>query len=255
MRDRAPFAHALLDAHAPIPQGLRARRGASLDARFAVYRNNVVSGLIDALQDSFPATLRIVGADFFRAMAQVFVRSAPPRSPVLRDFAQGFPAFLDSFPPAQDIVYLADVARIEAARIEAFHAADADHDADAWARAMSGDLNSARIALHPSARLVRSRHPIVTIWRMNASDGDVARIENWTAEHALVYRDAHDAIHVETASEGAATLLASLQGGATLGAAAQQAISAAGDFDLTGAILLLMRTHAKILGQTGAQTP
>lgn len=251
MRDRAAFAHALLDARAPIPQGL----GASLDARFAVYRNNVVSGLIDALEQSFPATLRIVGADFFRAMAQVFVRSAPPRSPVLRDFAQGFPAFLDGFRPAQDILYLADVARIEAARIESFHAADADHDADAWQRAMSGDLSSARIAFHPSARLVRSHHPIVTIWRMNASDGDVAPVENWIAEDAIVYRDASDAIHVEQAPDGVATLLACLQDGATLGAAAQQAIGAADDFDLTGAILLLMRSHAKILCQTGAQTP
>ncbi len=253
MRDRAAFAHALLDAHAPTPQGLRASKGASIDARFAVYRNNVVSGLIDALEDSFPATLRIVGPDFFRAMAQVFVQNAPPRRAVLRAFAHGFPAFMDSFPPAQEIAYLADVARIEAARIEAFHAADCDEDAEAWARAMSGDLSSARIALHPSARLVRSHHPIVTIWRMNARDGVIAPVENWTAEHALVYRDANDAIHVEQAPNGAATILSGLRNGETLGDAAGQAIDSASESDLTGVILLLMRTRATILAETGAK--
>ncbi|MDB5640884.1 MAG: hypothetical protein JWN07_201 [Hyphomicrobiales bacterium] len=248
MHNRAAFAHALLDADAPLPQGLRVRVGASAEARFAIYRNNVVSGLIDALAESFPATLRIVGEAFFRAMAQVFVRSAPPRSPVLRTFAQGFPVFLDAFPPAQEIACLADVARIEAARIDAWHAADAS----ACTRTMSDDVIAARVTLHPSARLVLSPHPIVTIWRANAGASDVAPIEDWTAEQALVFRDANDAIQVESVSGAVAMFLQHLQDGATLGEAAQRAMAQAGEFDLTNALLLLIHSQADFHADTGA---
>ena len=45
-----------------------------------------------------------------------------------------------------------------------------------------------RFGLHPSTEIVRSPHPIVTIWAMNSGEQDVAPIENWCGEDALVFR-------------------------------------------------------------------
>jgi len=68
--------------------------------RFAVYGNNVVVGLMEALQANFPATCRVVGDKFFRAMAREFVMLEPPTSPILLDYGAGFPDFIGCFEPA-----------------------------------------------------------------------------------------------------------------------------------------------------------
>ncbi len=69
----ALFAAALLDAKRPIPQGITAPNAAVPTRRFAVHRNNVVAGLVKALQTRFPAVEKIVGEEFFAAMARAFV--------------------------------------------------------------------------------------------------------------------------------------------------------------------------------------
>ncbi len=59
-RQRA-FAEAVLNPAQPVPPGLIGPDGEPDAKRFAVYRNNVVAGLVDALKQAFPAVLRIVG--------------------------------------------------------------------------------------------------------------------------------------------------------------------------------------------------
>ena len=62
------FGAAILDARRPPPRGLVGPDGAPSARRFAVYRNNVVVGLIETLKDAYPVVHRLVGAEFFRAM-------------------------------------------------------------------------------------------------------------------------------------------------------------------------------------------
>ena len=69
MSTQAAFAAALLDPQRPCPEGLFSANGADPASRFAVYRNNVQSSLINALADSYPVVLQLVGDEFFRAMA------------------------------------------------------------------------------------------------------------------------------------------------------------------------------------------
>src|SRR6266852_5119664 len=121
----ASFAGALLDAERPIPRGITAHNAAIPTRRFAIYRNNVVAGLVKALKSRFPVVEKIVGEEFFAAMARVFVVERPPRSPVLAIYGDEFATFIAAFEPARELAYLADVARLEAARTRAYHAADA----------------------------------------------------------------------------------------------------------------------------------
>ena len=74
------FAAALLDPERAVPPEIASSGGKPAVKRFAVYRNNVTVGLVDALAARFPATQRIVGEEFFRGMAQVFAQAEPPRS-------------------------------------------------------------------------------------------------------------------------------------------------------------------------------
>jgi len=94
------FAEALRDPSKPLPMGLVSQNSHGLEQRFAVYRNNVAIGLIEALEARFPVVRRLVGEEFFTAMARVFVQAHPPRSPLLMIYGDSFPQFIAGFGPA-----------------------------------------------------------------------------------------------------------------------------------------------------------
>jgi hypothetical protein len=229
------FARALLDPEREVPADMRARDG-DIDRRFAVYRNNVVTGLIDALRAGFPAVERIVGEEFFVAMAHVYVRARPPRAPMMFLFGDDFGDFIATFPPAAEIPYLADIARVETARLSAFHAADeAPLEAAALAGQAPGALFELRVTTHPSLHVVRSAYPIATIWAMNAGITEPAPIEDWTGEDVAVARPYAD-VTIQRLRPGAAILLDLLgdAGGGTsltLGAAIARVAAQFPEFD------------------------
>ena len=228
------FADALLDADQPIPCGITAHNAAVPARRFAVYRNNVVVGLTKALKHRFPAVEKIVGEEFFAAMARVFVIERPPRSPRLATYGDEFAAFIRAFEPARELPYLADVARLEAARTFSYHAADAvPTDASRLAALDPCDAAGIRIKPHPSIGIIRSPYPIVTIWAMNSGERELAPIENWRGEDALVARPYLE-VEVRALPPGGAAFLLALAGDRPLGEAAEAALADDPDFDLAG---------------------
>jgi hypothetical protein len=112
LRGEAALRTAILDPGAPTPAGLADGAGRPATRRFAVYRNNVVASLSEALEVAFPAIAKLVGNGFFRAMAGIFVRAHPPRSPLMMLYGAEFPDFLATFAPVAHLPYLADVARL-----------------------------------------------------------------------------------------------------------------------------------------------
>ena len=139
------------------------RMGAPDARRFAVYRNNVAVGLIGALEARYPVSRRIAGDELFRAMARAFVRAHKPRSPVMIAYGGEFPEFLaecEGVAPS-----LPDVARLENAWVEAYHAEDASVATVGELAALSPDcLPGTRIAFHPAARLLRFATPAASVW-------------------------------------------------------------------------------------------
>jgi hypothetical protein len=231
---QAEFAAALRDPVVPAPTGLVGADREPAPRRFAVYRNNVIVGFVNALRSAFPVIERIVGADFFAAMARAHALAEPPSSPVLMDYGAGFADFIAGFSPAASLPYLPDVARIERAWREAYHAADAEPltavdfagvDADAVAGLV--------LRLHPSLRLLRSRFPAQTIWTMNAADGEVRPVDMAQAEDTLIVRPDAE-VSVRRVPPGGAAFVAALGQGATLGAAAAAAMADDQRFDLAG---------------------
>jgi hypothetical protein len=192
------FAAALLDPALPCPAHLRAWNGSDATRRFSVHRNNVVGSLVDAVADIFPVVQALVGTEFFRAMAAVFVRARPPRSPLMHQYGGEFPAFIEGFAPARSLPYLADVARLEFARVQACHAADAQPltTEDAGKLLAAGvDLAALRPVLHPALRWLRSAHPVVSLWAAHQGEGALEDIA-LQAECALVVRPAFDVLVV-----------------------------------------------------------
>lgn len=227
------FAAALVDLDRAVPEGLAAWNGPRPERRFGVYRNNVAIGLIGALASRFPAAERIVGEEFFAAMAHEFIRLHPPQSPLLLAYGDDFADFVENFEPAREIPYLPDILRLEVARGRAYHAADAmPLDAALLATVEPEGLASLRFAAHPSASIARSTHPAVTIWAMNTDEMELGEIADWAGEDALVVRPAMT-VEVHRLPPGGATFLEQLFAGVDLGSAFEAALAETADFDLS----------------------
>jgi hypothetical protein len=241
---QAEFAAALRDPTMPPPEGIVGPDRGPAPRRFAVYRNNVIAGLTNAVTGSYPAVGRIVGAEFFRAMARAFVIANPPHSPLLLDYGADFPAFIKSFEPARTLPYLADVARIERAWQEAYHAEDAvPIEASALAEIPEVALADVTFRQHPSLRIVRSAYPAATIWRMNSGDDPVSAVDFTVAEDVLIVRpDAEVAVRVLPPGGGA--FIEELAAGEALGTAAASGLAADDRFDLAGNLAGLIASGA-----------
>lgn len=201
---QAQFARALLDLQAS--EHVTAAGGST---RFNVYRNNFAITLRNALRTTFPAVERLVGDEFFSALAFAFAERHPPRSPIMSSFGEAFPDFLESIEALSDFRYLADVARIEFARVQAYHAADADSFEINEEAAVIAAIDHP-VRLHPSAFVIPSRYPAHSIWQAQITEEDRAQPE-WTAEVTLVWRHtAHDAVEVTRLDAREQEVLASL---------------------------------------------
>lgn len=243
MSCQSAFAAALLNPDLPCPSGLTSWNGSDPEVRFAVYRNNVTVSLIDALADTFPVVQALVGEDFFRAMARVFVQAKPPRSRLMVYYGDSFADFVASFPPAASVPYLADVARLEMARVRSYHAADASAIQTEALQAALADpeqLLTLRLHVHPSVQLIASPFAVVSLWAAHQGALCLTSVDPDVAQAALVFRQGLDVDTVEL-KPGDARFFKSLQAGDSLLDAAQAAAGSDADFDLSQALALLLR--------------
>lgn len=236
------FMHTLLNPQATVPAGLAGRAGASVNKRFSIYRNNVIVSLVDALAARFPVTQMLVGEDFFRAMARAYVTEHPPQSRLMAEYGGSFPDFIAGFEPAATLLYLADMARLEALRTEAYHAADCEPLGQAdFARLADDSLTTTRFECHPSLRLLRSRHAVVSLWAAHQGLLEIGQVDPDLPEDALIIRPRLE-VEIIRVPPGAAIFFTRLQQGEILGGAAIQAAEASPGFDLTQAMYLLVTT-------------
>lgn len=246
MNVQTPFAAALLDPARPCPDGLVTWNGSDPARRFQVYRNNVIVSLVDALADTFPVTQQLVGDEFFRAMARLYASAHPPRSPVLALYGGDFPAFIEGFPPAAGLPYLADVARLEYLRVVAYHAADASPVAPAALAALLTDesaLPALRLRLHPSLAVLPSDAAVVSLWAAHQGVGALEEVIPEVPETALILRQGLE-VDVRQIPAAAGAFIATLGAGLPLGQAAARATALDGGFDLAGALGLLLQSSA-----------
>jgi len=233
MSQQTPFAEALLDPHHAYPPGLTTWNGSDPARRFAVYRNNVIVGLVDALADTFTVTQELVGETFFRAMARVFAYANPPSSRVLAFYGEDFPAFIESFPPAAGVPYLADVARLEFLRVHAYHAADVAAVPTQEIAAVLADeaiLPDLNLAIRPSLGVLASTSAVVSLWAAHQRVGDISAVSPEVPETALVLRDGLD-VEVMQIPQAAGVFVAALMRGEPLGAAMASAQAVDAEFD------------------------
>ncbi len=206
---------------------------------FAVYRNTVLKGCVDALQANYPSVARLVGQEWFRAAALVFVREQLPTQATLLYYGEAFAEFLARFGPAAELPYLPGVAHLDRFWTESHGAPDESAlDPVAFAGLAPEAFAATVLHPHPAARWRWfPGQPIYSIWQRNrdALDGE-GEIE-WRGEGALLARSGSAVRWTQLDAAGCAFLDA-CTADRPLAEAAAAALAAQEDADLA----LLMKT-------------
>jgi hypothetical protein len=202
-----------------------------------VYRNNVFESLTSALRAVCPIVTRLVGEDFFRYASAEYITNFPPRSGNLHEFGEQFSDFLANFSPARELVYLPDVARLEWARHRAYHAADSiPLDFETLAAVPASEYGNLVFGLQPSAHLINSAYPVLRIWEVNQQgyEGDSTVNLDAGGVRLLVIRRSE--VEIESLSAGEHALLSAIAAGRPFALAAEAAMSAEPDLDLSATL-------------------
>lgn len=149
-----------LEAAAISTPGLNGR------ARLGIYAGMYHARLRDVLASDFERTEAVLGTEAFTEAARRYIAAEPSTHPSVRHFGRRFAGFLAAAPPPGAPPWLADLARLEWARLEVFDAPDAAPvgrdaldglPADAWP--------GLTLVAIPALVVVESRWPIDRAWK------------------------------------------------------------------------------------------
>lgn len=241
----AAFQQGFVRALYGVPANDPRAAAAAAQPGFAVYRNTVIKGCVDALQANFPTVQRLVGANWFREAATIYARSTPPEDARLLFYGATFPAFLEGFEPARELTYLSGVARLDRLWIEAHAASDDIALTIAEVASLSPErLMRTVLRPHASARWAWFyAQPVYSIWRANREAVSLPDVLDWRAEGALLLRTG-GSVTWRALGEGGCALLDACAAGSTLGEAFDCALGVEADLDLPNLMAALFADGA-----------
>lgn len=153
------------------------------------YRRSIASTQRSALAGVYPVVLLLVGEAFFAEAARVYAMRFPSTSGDLHRLGGRFGDFLEDYPHAGSLPYLADVARLEWVVHECAHAADcAPLDVAMLARVPEAEQGSLRARLAPCVRRLRSPFPVAALWEANQPGHDAVPTRLEGPDDVLVHR-------------------------------------------------------------------
>ena len=206
----------------------------SASDRLSIYRESVFGILTSALASVYPVVQQLVGEEFFRSACRVYVRRYPSISGDLHEFGGAFPTFLGEFPPAAELAYLPDVARLEWCVHRVFHAAaHPPLSVERLATVSPSNYEALRFEVHPACRLLSSDFPVHRIWQVNQADyrGD-QRVDLAQGGCRLLICRGTDGIEVHPLTPGEFALLEALAADTPLATAAALANEVEPEFEL-----------------------
>lgn len=170
-------------------------------ARLEIYADMYFVRLRDVLADEFPRTAAALGAAAFHQLVVDYLDACRPDDPSMREVGARLPAFLGTHATAALRPWLAELARLERARLEMVDSADAETLTLEALRTLPPERFAAlRLRLVPSHALFATRFDVVLLWR---SDDPGAAVPGPSPTALLVWRRALEVLHRAVDSEEA----------------------------------------------------
>lgn len=144
-------------------QPTAARHG--LARGLAAYVANAGASAERALAARYSTVQALLGEESFGQLARALWHQRPPGRGDLGQWGDDLPAWIEGDPQLAGEPYLADAARLDDAVFQAAQALDAEPDLSTLHRLGDQEPERLRLRAPPGAALVRSSHPIATLWR------------------------------------------------------------------------------------------
>jgi len=209
-------------------------------ARLQIYRHHYETSLTEALKAIYPAVCRLVDERFFAFAAQAYIKSSPPRRVCLHEYGADFAEFLAGFPPCRELVYLADVARLEQLINAALHSpVEEALGTDAFLDVAVGDYPRLVFRLLPSLRYLESSWPIDRLWLAQQAEQEAA-VDLGEGGCQLEIRQRGEEVVFRRLDAPQFILRRALLAGQTLESAAAATLAADPMFDLAMALRRLL---------------
>jgi len=199
-------------------------------ARMAVYAGGYQERFHEALAEVYEAVAHIVGAPAFRELATAYTAAYPSHDANLTLVGRSLPEFLPWYPLSKQLPFLPDLAQLEWAICESFHAFDepsmdvtqlTELPLEMWERV--------RPVFQPSVQLVASEWPMLDLWQARLTPRDEVSVElAGRAQRVLV---SHRGVQVrcEAIDQRQHALLDRLLAGQTIGDALAACAAAPSD--------------------------
>lgn len=223
---------------------------------FAVYRNTVHKGCIDALEANFPTVATLVGREWFRSAAAAYVARQWPTEAVLQRYGDAdFGRFVQQLPTAAGLPYLAGVALLDSCWRAAHAAADAAVlQPAALAQVDPQALAALVLHPHPAARWAWfAEGPVAGIWHSTRAGSDPGALP-WSPDGALITRP-DGAVEADTLEPAGCAFLDACAAGQPLAEAADHAQATDPQADIAGLFARLLRAGAFDARSLGQDTP
>src|ERR1700683_103631 len=165
--------------------------------RVDIYANMYFYRLLEVLQEDFPATLAILGADRFHNLVTGYLIEYPPAHFSIMHAGRNLADFLRDHPIREDFPFIADLARMERALIEVFHAADASAlDAEQMRAIAPANWPSIKLGLHPAIEILELEWKVPEVLRA-VERGEEPRPPTRENVGVIVWRNRNVAHHRE----------------------------------------------------------
>jgi hypothetical protein len=143
--------------------------------RIDIYANAYFYRLLDCLNEEFPATLAVVGPDNFAALGRDYLLHYPPSEPSIIHAGRYLATFLRNHRLARQWPFIAELARLERAILDVFHARDAPAlGVEALRMIPSQQWPGLKLQAHPAVEIVHGE------WRVADVLSEVESGDDWS---------------------------------------------------------------------------
>jgi hypothetical protein len=147
----------------------------SASERIGIYANAYFYRLLECIAEDFPATLAVLGADNFGGLVKEYLREHPPTEPSLLYAGLYLADFLNDHRFAERWPFVADLAKLERAVLDVFHATNAPALSLETLRPVpSEEWPALKLRTHPAVEIVHSE------WRIGDVLHAVDQGREWT---------------------------------------------------------------------------
>lgn len=163
------------------------------EQQVAIYQNNMRGALQSSLAQIYPVCLKILGGNYFKQLAAVYIKQYPSKHHDLNNYGEYFPSFME-FQGQQrsalsDFSYLGDLAKLEWFYQQVYYAAEAaTFSFSAFSLLTELQQATCTFQLAPCLNFIHSDYPILSIWQLNQGDSTADQLLELNSENCCIFR-------------------------------------------------------------------